>query len=60
MCTRRVGIDWGSESHQVCRIDAGCEPKQRTFPHTGEGLKALVEFVVEEASIATKSWSQSR
>ena len=44
---RRVGIDWGSESHQVCRIDGGEEPKQRSFPHTGEGLRALVEFVVE-------------
>ena len=43
---RRVGIDWGSESHQVCRIDGEEEPKQRSFPHTGEGLKALVDFVV--------------
>ncbi len=44
---RRVGIDWGSESHQVCRIDGVEEPKQRSFPHTGEGLNALVAFVVE-------------
>ena len=44
---RRVGIDWGSESHQVCRLDGEEVPKQRSFPHTGEGLKALVEFVVE-------------
>ena len=44
---RRVGIDWGSESHQVCRIDGEEEPKQRSFPHTGEGLRALVEFAVE-------------
>ena len=44
---RRVGIDWGSESHQVCRLDGEEEPKQRSFPHTGEGLKALVDFVVE-------------
>ena len=44
---RRVGIDWGSESHQVCRIDGEEEPKQRSFPHTGEGLSALVAFVVE-------------
>jgi len=48
---RRVGIDWGSESHQVCRIDGEEEPKQRSFPHTGEGLKALVDFVPQgEAS----------
>ena len=45
--SRRVGIDWGSESHQVCRIDGEEEPKQRSFPHTGEGLRALVDFVVE-------------
>jgi len=44
---RRIGIDWGSESHQVCRIDGEEEAKQRSFPHTGEGLRALVEFVVE-------------
>ena len=44
---RRVGIDWGSESHQVCRIDGEEEPKQRSFPHTSEGLRALVAFVVE-------------
>ena len=44
---RRVGIDWGSESHQVCRIDGEEEPKQRSFPHTSEGLRALVAFVIE-------------
>ncbi len=44
---RRVGIDWGSESHQVCRIDGEEEPKQRSFPHTSEGLRALVAFVAE-------------
>ena len=45
--SRRVGIDWGSESHQVCRIDGEEEPKQRSFPDTGEGLNALVDFLVE-------------
>ena len=45
--SRRVGIDWGSESHQVCRIDGEEEPKQRAFPHTSEGLRALVDFMVE-------------
>ena len=44
---RRVGIDWGSGAHQVCRIDGEEEPKQRVFPHTSEGLNALVAFVVE-------------
>ena len=45
--SRRVGIDWGSGAHQVCRIDGEEEPKQRGFPHTSEGLNALVAFVVE-------------
>jgi len=31
----------------VCRIDGEEDPKQRGFPHTSEGLKALVAFVVE-------------
>lgn len=31
----------------MCRLDDEEAPKQRSFPHTGEGLKALVEFVVE-------------
>jgi transposase len=44
---RRVGVDWGSGAHQVCRIDGEEEPKQRGFPHTSEGLNALVAFVVE-------------
>jgi transposase len=44
---RRIGIDWGSESHQVCRIDGEQEPEQQSFPHTSEGLRALVAFVLE-------------
>jgi transposase len=44
---RRVGVDWGSGAHQVCRIDGEDEPKQRSFPHTSEGLNALVAFVLE-------------
>ena len=31
----------------MCRIDGEEEPTQRVFPHTSEGLKALVAFVVE-------------
>jgi hypothetical protein len=45
--TRRVGIDWGSERHQVCRIDRGKEPEQRSFRHTGEDLRRLLDFVTE-------------
>ena len=44
---RRVGIDWGGGAHQVCRLDGEEEPKQRVFPHTSEGLNALVAFVAE-------------
>lgn len=44
---RRVGVDWGSKTHQVCRIDGTEKPKQRSFEHTSAGLRALVEFVIE-------------
>lgn len=44
---RRVGIDWGSERHQVCRIDRGKEPEQRSFRHSSEELRKLLEYVTE-------------
>ena len=36
-----VGIDWGSQAHQVCLIAAGRRPEQRQFPHRAAGLAAL-------------------
>lgn len=43
-----VGIDWGSESHQVCVLDgAGARVRERPFEHSGPGLAALAEWLVE-------------
>ena len=41
-----VGIDWGTERHQVCLISAEQRPQQRQFAHRVEGLAALVAWVV--------------
>lgn len=45
---RWVGVDWGSEHHQVCVIDARRKVLwERTVPHTGQGLHELVEALLE-------------
>ena len=37
-----VGVDWGSEAHQVCIIDGeGSVRGERSFTHTGSGLDQL-------------------
>ncbi len=42
-----VGIDWGSESHQVCAIDETREVLlEEAYSHSGSGLAALVEAVL--------------
>ena len=43
-----VGIDWASESHQVCVLDAaGARVGERSFEHTGPGLAALADWLLE-------------
>jgi len=43
-----VGIDWGSESHQVCVLDAGRKVLlEQTFAHSGKGLGELVDAVLQ-------------
>jgi N-acetylglucosamine kinase-like BadF-type ATPase len=38
-----VGIDWGSEKHQVCVLDQqGTVVGERSFPHSGAGLAEVV------------------
>ena len=45
---RWVGVDWGSEHHQVCVIDAQRKVLwERSVPHTGQGLHELVEALLE-------------
>src|SRR5437867_10190038 len=43
-----VGIDWASESHQVCVLDAaGARVGERSFEHTGPGLADLADWLLE-------------
>src|SRR5215210_7180723 len=45
-----AGIDWGSEKHQVCLLDAaGKVVGEREFRHDGAGLAALCEWLVSVA-----------
>jgi transposase len=37
----RVGIDWGSEQHQVCIVDRAGTRTERAVPHTSAGLASL-------------------
>jgi transposase len=38
----RVGIDWASQSHQVCIVDEAGQRCDEAVPHTSAGLAALV------------------
>ena len=45
-----AGIDWGSEKHQVCLLDAaGQVVGEREFRHGGAGLAALCDWLVSAA-----------
>src|SRR5919112_6524328 len=50
--TRRwfAGVDWGSETHHVCLVDAaGAIVGERAFAHGGAGLAALCDWLVSLA-----------
>src|SRR4051812_50101709 len=50
--TRRwfAGVDWGSETHHVCLVDAaGAVVGERAFAHGGAGLAALCDWLVSLA-----------
>jgi hypothetical protein len=39
-----AAVDWGSEHHQACILDAAGRIKgERAFPHGGAGLTALCD-----------------
>src|SRR3954465_7557521 len=41
-----AGVDWGSEKHQVCLLDAaGQVVGERAFRHDGAGLAALCDWL---------------
>jgi transposase len=45
-----AGVDWGSEQHQVCILDAAGRIRgERAFPHGGAGLVALCDWLVSVA-----------
>lgn len=42
-----AGIDWATQSHQVCLIDqSGLVLGQRCFAHSGAGLAALCDWLI--------------
>src|ERR671912_323916 len=46
-----AGIDWGSQQHQACMLDAaGKIVGERAFPHGGAGLAALCDWLVSMAA----------
>ena len=50
---RNAGIDWGSERHQACVVDAqGNIVGERAFAHSGEGLAALCDWLLSIAGAA--------
>jgi len=45
-----VGIDWATEAHQVCAMDAGGAVRwERSVPHSGAGLGLLSDWLAELA-----------
>src|SRR5687767_13204 len=47
-----VGIDWGSEKHQVCLIDANRSTvTQAAFDHSGSGLEELVQWLLDRTKV---------
>lgn len=48
-----VGIDWGSESHEVCLVDPrGRKVGGKSFEHSGAGLTQLVDWIATVTSMA--------
>jgi hypothetical protein len=42
-----VGVDWGSEKHQVCLLDSqGAIVGEREFSHSGTGLAELSDWIL--------------
>ncbi len=48
-----AGVDWGSQKHQTCLIDArGTILGEREFPHSGTGLSDLGDWILSIAGAA--------
>jgi transposase len=48
-----VGIDWATQSHRVCLLDAeGRQISERDFAHDGAGLAAMRDWLLEKTKAA--------
>ena len=48
-----VGVDWGSQTHQACVLDAaGKVVAERSFQHDGAGLTEMAKWLLSFASTA--------
>jgi transposase len=46
-----AGVDWGSQKHAVCLIDAeGKVLGEKMFEHTGDGITAMADWLVKEST----------
>jgi hypothetical protein len=46
-----VGIDWATDSHEICVLDAGGHPiGRRTVEHTGAGIAEFIGYLKEIAA----------
>jgi transposase len=49
-----AAVDWGSEQHQACMLNAASEiMEEQAFPHGGAGLAALCDWLVSLAGDAS-------
>jgi len=47
------GIDWGTQTHEACLLDANGKRHGRRFPHSALGLAALVSWLTEALPVDT-------
>ena len=53
-----VGVDWASQSHQVCVLDAqGTCQGERSFTHSGSGLARMAAWILEQTGTSAESVS---
>lgn len=46
-----VGIDWGSEFHQVCVLTPDSDVLgEKAFPHSGEGITQLIDWILDQGN----------
>ncbi len=51
-----VGVDWGSEMHQVCVLDAvGHRLGDRSFGHSGDELAKMAVWILEVTGASAKA-----